>query len=145
MNGGAMRMSRRAASLPWSSVSPPGRTTVTSSAHTAAARSASPPSSADMNAFAASSGVTGSFSRGGRLRTELDPFGPHPHAERGDRERGDDPGRGEVRVIARTEREARVALVADREVQHRPRSADEEIATAEDIAQGPRPHRAVDP
>src|SRR5258708_36333160 len=129
-NGGAMRMSCFAAAFPWSSVSPPGRTTVTSSAHTDAALSASPASRAAMKTFADSSGVMRSLSRRGP-GPELDPLRAHAHAERGEGQRRDDPRRGERRVVAGAESQLRVALVTDREPEGRSGRLDDEVPAAD--------------
>src|SRR5216683_7539968 len=131
-NGGAIRMSCFAAAFPWSSVSPPGSTTVTSSAQTDAAFSASPASRAAMKTFADSSGVMASLSRRGP-GPDLDPLLAHPDAERRDRQRRDDAGGGKARIVPRAEGELRVALVADREGERRPGRLDEEIPAADDI------------
>src|SRR5258707_5855854 len=133
--GGAMRMSCFAAALPCSSVSPPGSTTVTSSAHTDAALSGSPASRAAMKTLADSSGVMSSLSRRG-AGPELDPLLAHAHAERGDGQCRDDAGRRQVGIVAPTERQLGIALVTDRQPQGRSGRVDDEIPAADDVRQG---------
>src|SRR5256885_12842288 len=130
MKGGAIGRRRCAASFPGRAVPPPGTTAVTWWAKPAAALSAPPASSAAMKIFAGSGGVTASFSRGCGAGPGLDPFGPHPHAERGDREGRDDPRRGELRIVAWAERELGVALVADGEAHRRTGSRHGEVPAA---------------
>src|SRR5438105_1165345 len=108
-----------------------------SSEQTAAAFSASPCSSAAMKTFAASSGVTSSLSRRG-VGAALDPFRPHPDAERGDRERRDDAGGGQAGVVPRAEGQLKVALLADGQREGGSARLDGEVAATENERKGAR-------